>query len=319
MKRVVVIGGGTGVYTVLSGLRDYPVHLTAVVSMADDGGSTGSLREEFGILPPGDIRRALVALSDSNNKILSDLFNFRFEENSSLHGHSLGNLLITALEKITGSFDQAIEEAVKILNINGDVIPVTLSRTKLFAILEDGTQVEGETNIDIPKHNPDLHISELRLDPPVLANPKAIQAILSADVVILGPGDVYTSILPNILAEGIKDAIKNTRAKVLYIVNIMTKYGETNNFKAADFLSTVEKYLVEGSIDACLINTEKPHDQTIIERYKGEHVEFVENDFKSEKVGNTEIVTGDFLRKGMFLRHDPKKLAKTLNAIIAEL
>ncbi len=319
MKRVVVIGGGTGVYTVLSGLRDYPVHLTAVVSMADDGGSTGSLREEFGILPPGDIRRALVALSDSNNKILSDLFNFRFEENSSLHGHSLGNLLITALEKITGSFDQAIEEAVKILNINGDVIPVTLSRTKLFAILEDGTQVEGETNIDIPKHNPDLHISELRLDPPVLANPKAIQAIQNADVVILGPGDVYTSILPNILAEGIKDAIKNTRAKVLYIVNIMTKYGETNNFKAADFLSTVEKYLEEGSIDMCLINTEKPHDNTIIERYKEEHVEFVENDFKSQKVKNTEIVTGDFLRKGMFLRHDPKKLAKTLNAIIAEL
>lgn len=319
MKRVVVIGGGTGVYTVLSGLRDYPVHLTAVVSMADDGGSTGSLREEFGILPPGDIRRALVALSDSNNKILSDLFNFRFEENSSLHGHSLGNLLITALEKITGSFDQAIEEAVKILNINGDVIPVTLSRTRLFAILEDGTRVEGETNIDIPKHNPDLHISELRLDPPVLANPKAIQAILSADVVILGPGDVYTSILPNILAEGIRDAIQSTRAKVLYIVNIMTKYGETNNFKASDFLATIEKYLEEGSIDACLINTEKPHDQTIIERYKGEHVEFVENDFKSEKVGNTEIVTGDFLRKGMFLRHDPKKLAKKLNTIVAEL
>ena len=319
MKRVVVIGGGTGVYTVLSGLRDYPVHLTAVVSMADDGGSTGSLREEFGILPPGDIRRALVALSDSNNKILSDLFNFRFEENSSLHGHSLGNLLITALEKITGSFDQAIEEAVKILNINGDVIPVTLSRTRLFAILEDGTRVEGETNIDIPKHNPDLHISELRLDPPVLANPKAIQAILSADVVILGPGDVYTSILPNILAEGIRDAIQSTRAKVLYIVNIMTKYGETNNFKASDFLSTVEKYLEEGSIDMCLINTEKPHDDTIIERYKEEHVEFVENDFKSQKVKNTEIVTGDFLRKGMFLRHDPKKLAKILNVIIAEL
>ncbi len=315
MKRVVVIGGGTGVYTVLSGLKKYPLHLSAIVSMADDGGSTGALREEFGILPPGDIRRALVALSDSNNKILSDVFNFRFDEKSSLHGHSLGNLLITALERITGSFDRAIEEAVKILNINGDVIPVTLSKTRLLAILEDGKRIEGETNIDIPKHNPDLRIVELTLDPKVAANPKAIDAITNADVVLLGPGDVYTSILPNLLADGLVDAIQNAKGKVVYVVNIMTKYGETNNFKASDFLREIENYVGKGSVDICLVNIEKPQDEEIVERYKKEHVEFVENDFEGKKHDSTKIVTGSFLRQGMFLRHDPEKLAKALYEI----
>jgi len=316
MKRVVIIGGGTGVYTVLSGLKKYPLHLSAIVSMADDGGSTGALREEFGILPPGDIRRALVALSDSNNKILSDLFNFRFDEKSSLHGHSLGNLLITALEKITGSFDGAIEEAMKILNINGDVIPVTLSKTRLLAVLEDGTRIEGETNIDIPKHNPDLSIVELQLEPSVEANPKAIEAIKNADVVLLGPGDVYTSILPNILADGLVDAIQTTKGKVVYIVNIMTKYGETNNFKASDFLCEIENYVGRGSVDMCMVNTQKPKDQKVIDRYKEEHVEFVENDFDAKGNGDVKVISGDFLRNGMFLRHDPEKLAKALYEIV---
>lgn len=311
MKRVVFIGGGTGGFTVLSGLRDYPYHLSAIVSMADDGGSTGLLREEFGTLPAGDIRRALIALSDSNKKVLSDLFNFRFGEETSLKGHSMGNLLLTALEKITGDFSSALDEAVEILNVKGDVIPVTLTRTRLFATLTNGDIVEGETNIDIPKHDPNIKIQNIFLRPEAEANPKAVEAIEKADAIVIGPGDVYTSVLPNLAVKGIVDAIKKANAKVIYNVNIMTKFGETNDFKASDFVSKMEEYLGKDSIDFITLNIERPTGE-IVKRYEKEHVEFVENDLN----GDRKTVTGDFLREGMFLRHDPEKLAKKLSEII---
>lgn len=311
MKKIVVIGGGTGVFTVLTGLREYPYKLSAVVSMADDGGSTGVLREEFGTLPAGDIRRALIALSGSNKKMLSDLFNFRFSENSSLHGHSMGNLLLTALEKITGNFENALDEAVKILNVKGKVIPVTLSKTRLFAELENGSIIEGETNIDIPKHDGKVLIKRIFLKPKVHANPKALEAIKKADAVILGPGDLYTSIMPNLMVEGIADAIKKTKGKVIFNVNIMTKFGETNDFKASDFISKIEKYLGEKTINFVMVNTEKPTG-AIVKRYEKEHVEFVENDLKNDK----RVISGNFLREGVFLRHDSEKLAKVLAKII---
>lgn len=310
-KKVVVIGGGTGVFTVLTGLKEYPYELTAIVSMADDGGSTGVLREEFGTLPAGDIRRALIALSDSNEKVLSDLFNYRFGEATSLKGHSMGNLLLTALEKITGNFSSAVDEAVRILNVKGSVIPVTLSNTRLYAELENGAVVEGESNIDIPKHDGNVKIKNVFLKPQVAANPKAVEAIKEADAVILGPGDLYTSILPNIIIPGIAEAIKTTKAKVIYNVNIMTKFGETNDFKASDFIREIEGYIGEGIIDFVTINTQKPKGE-IVERYKREHVEFVEDDLKNDK----RLVEGNFLRRGMFLRHDPEKLAKGLSKII---
>ena len=208
MKKVVVIGGGTGVFTVLSGLKKYDYALSAIVTMADDGGSTGVLREEFGMLPPGDVRRALVALSASDNKVMSELFNFRFEKESSLKGHSLGNLLLTALEKITGSFSDALKEAVNILNVKGEVIPVTLERTKLHAELENGAIIEGESNIDIPKHDPHLKIINEYLNPKAKANPDAVRAIKEADFVIIGPGDLFTSLIPNLLVDGIPEAIR---------------------------------------------------------------------------------------------------------------
>lgn len=311
MKKVVVIGGGTGVFTVLTGLKDYPYELSAIVSMADDGGSTGVLREEFGTLPAGDIRRALIALSDSNEKVLSDLFNYRFGEETSLKGHSMGNLLLTALEKITGNFSSAVDEAVRILNVKGNVIPVTLSNTKLCAELENGAVVEGETNIDIPKHDGKIRIKNIFLKPEVKANPKAVEAIKEADAVILGPGDLYTSILPNIIISDIAEAIKTTKAKVIYNINIMTKFGETNDFKASDFIREIEGYIGEGVIDFVTINTQKPKGE-IVDRYKREHVEFVEDDLKNDR----RLVEGNFLRRGMFLRHDPDKLAKGLSKII---
>lgn len=314
MKKVVVIGGGTGVFTVLTGLREYPdLKLSAIVSMADDGGSTGLLREEFGTLPPGDIRRALIALSGSNKEVLSELFNYRFDKSSSLKGHTVGNILLTALEKITGSFPDAIAEAVKILNVKGKVIPVTLSQTKLIAQLEDGSKIYGETNIDIPKHDGNKRIEKLSLSAKAVANPIAVREIMSADAVILGPGDLYTSIIPNLLIDGVADAIKKTKAKVIYNINIMTKFGETNGFNGSDFIKIIEEYLGKNIIDYVSINTQKPKG-SIVKRYEKENVEFVVDDL--DKLKPPKIVRGDFLRHGMFLRHDPEKLAKKLYSII---
>lgn len=313
MKKAVVIGGGTGVFTVLTGLRDYSdLELSAIVSMADDGGSTGLLREEFGTLPPGDIRRALIALSGSNKEVLSKLFNYRFDKESSLKGHTVGNILLTALEKITGSFPAAIAEAVDILNVKGKVIPVTLAQARLVAELEDGSKIYGETNIDIPKHDGKKKIKKLSLSSKAKANPDAINEIKQADSVILGPGDLYTSIIPNLLIDGISDAVKKTKGKVIYNINIMTKYGETNDFKASDFIETIEDYLGKNVIDFVTINVERPKG-SIVERYKKENVGFVEDNLKD---GNIKVIRGDFVRRGMFLRHDPKKLSEKLYKII---
>lgn len=314
MKNVVVIGGGTGIFSVLAGLKEYPYKLHAVVSMADDGGSTGALREEFGILPPGDIRRVLVALSSSNNKILSELFNYRFSEGKTLKGHTLGNLLLTALERITGSFEEALFEATKILNVKGDVIPVSLSLTRLCAELEDGRIIEGETNIDIPKHDGTLRIKRIFLKPHVDANRRAIGAIKQAHAIILGPGDLYTSILPNLIVKGIAQAVISSKAKKIFIVNIMTKFGETNGFSASNFLSQVEYYLRHGIIDYCVVNTEKPN-KKLLEKYEKDKDEPVVFDKENFKRG-VKVVTGNMLRKDVFLRHDPPKLAKVLSKII---
>lgn len=314
MKKVVVIGGGTGVFTVLSGLKDYNYHLSAIVTMADDGGSSGVLREEFGILPRGDVRRALVALSRSDNKTLSELFNYRFDKDSSLHGHSLGNLLLTALEKITGSFNEALKEAVVILNVKGDVIPVTLEKTKLHARLENGVIIEGESNIDIPKHDPRLKIKNVFLEPEVRVNEDALKAIKEANFVILGPGDLYTSIIPNLLVKGIVPALKNSKAKIIYVTNIMTKYGETNNFRASDFVKAIEEYLGKDVLDFVVANVENMAGKAL-QRYKEENVDYVEYD-KENFNGYFKTKTGKFLKAGQFLRHDQDKLALTLSRIM---
>jgi len=268
-KRIVVIGGGTGVFNVLTGLKNYPYHLSAIVSIADDGGSSGILREEFGILPPGDLRRALVALSSSSS-ILAQLFNYRFENGTSLKGHSFGNLFITALERITGDFNQAIKEAGKILAIKGEVIPVSLENTRLIAQLENNEYIVGETNIDVPKHNPNLSIKKIFLSPSVRANPEALRAIKLADLIIIGPGDLYTSILPNFLVKGIKEAVKKSKAKKVYFSNLMTKFGETNNFTAKDFYAIIEKYLGKGIIDYFIVNSKKPK-KKYLDLYKKEN------------------------------------------------
>ncbi len=313
MKKVVVIGGGTGVFVVLTALKNLPVHLSAIISMADSGGSSGVLREEFGILPPGDVRRALIALSHSDNKLLAKLFNYRFNESYFLDGHSFGNLFITALERITGDFQKAIREAGKILNISGEVIPVTLDNINLVAQLENGQIIYGEGAIDRQKEKKPKRIKKIWLQPKAKINPVARQAILTADFIIIGPGDLYTSIIPNLLVVGVKEAIKKSKAKKIFITNIMTKKGETDYFKAADFVTALEKYLGKNTLDYILINTGRP-DQKRFQKYKEEGACFVEPNVN--KWGKATVIKRDLLREKGLLRHDPKKLRVALGEII---
>ena len=308
-KRIVVIGGGTGTYTVLSALKGRSAYLSAVVSMADDGGSTGILREEFGILPTGDVRRALVALSRHPDELLAKLFTYRFKEGG-LSGHNFGNLIITALERICGGFEKALYEASRILAVeNGEVIPVTLSNIKLMAELEDGSIVSGESNIDIPKHDGELAINRIWLEPQAKANPKAIRAIRQADLIVMGPGDLYTSVIPNLLVRGISEAIAGSKAKKIYIANLMTKYGETHGFVAKDFVSVLDKHLGEEVLDAVILNNQKPSED-ILRRYRAQKSFFVDPFFsKLSGSSKPKVVKTSLIRKGELVRHDHKKLA----------
>ncbi len=299
-------------FTVLSGLKKHFNNLTAVVTMADDGGSAGILREEFGILPPGDIRRAIIALSTTDNKTLSDLFGYRFADGKGLSGHSFGNLMITALERITGSFEKAVEEASKILSIQGQVLPVTKTKVSLVAKLEDGSVVRGEQNIDVPKHDGRLQIKKIWLTPKTSVNPKVKKAIAEADAVIIGPGDLYTSLVPNLLVKGVKEALKKTRAKKIYFVNLMTKFGETGGFRASDFVNVLEKYLGRGVLDYVVVNKTKP---TVMRfrPYAKEKAEFVELDTQTTKAT---LIKASLIRKNGFLRHDPDKVADLIKILI---
>ena len=310
-SRVVVIGGGTGAFTVLSGLRKYSLDLAAVVSMADDGGSAGVLREEFGILPPGDVRRVLVAMAHSNDRMLAELFNYRFAEGG-LKGHAFGNIMLTALTRLTGSFENAIYETSRILRVRGMVIPVTLDNVRLCAKLENGAVIRGETNIDIPKHDGRLRIKKLWLDPRARLNKKAREAILAANMVVIGPGDLYTSILPNLVVGGMREAIQKSKARKVYVANIMTKWGETNGFRVADFVRVVENNLGPGALNYVLINSKHPSPDRL-RQYEKESAEFVvAGDLSRKPVA----VFGNFLRRRGFVRHDPEKLAKVLVSLL---
>lgn len=308
MKNIVVIGGGTGTYIVLSGLKEYPVNLSAIVAMSDSGGSTGVLRDELGALPPGDIRRALVALSQSP-QIIRDLFNYRFQDGG-LGGHSFGNLFLTALEKITGDFEKAVVEAGKILSIRGQVIPVTKDSTHLHAILENGKEIMGETNIDIPKHDGKLKIKKVFLRPKARATDRALAAIKNADMIVIGPGDLYTSLIPNLLVDGIPQAIKSSRAKVVFVCGLMTKYGETYGFNADDFANAAESYLGKRKIDYVIVDQSKAP-KKLLARYLKENKELVKAP-KDNKRRTHKLIQADVASIKHYFRHDPAKLAEVL-------
>ncbi|HVS79907.1 MAG TPA: gluconeogenesis factor YvcK family protein [Candidatus Paceibacterota bacterium] len=322
MKRFVVIGGGTGSHAVLRGLKRYPLDLTAVVSMFDSGGSTGMLRDEFGILPPGDVRRCLVALAEENAprgngrrggpNILRELFNYRFSEESSLKGHSIGNLFLTALTQILGNEALAIREAGKVLNIKGRVLPVSLTNAHLHAELEDGTVIRGETNIDIPKHDGSKRIRRAFLEPAAFAFEETEAAIRNADAIIIGPGDLYTSIIPNLLVKGIPEAIRESRATKIFVCNVMTKWGETNGFKASDF---AREALFYSGLDAFdyVICSSTPLSLPTLRRYSEEKSFPVICD---PLLGNfaRRVVREDVALASDIIRHDSEKLASVIIA-----
>ena len=313
-KNLVVIGGGTGTFTVLTALKKYPVYLSAIVSMADDGKSTGILRDQYGVLPPGDVRRALVALSEDSG-MMRKLFEYRFK-NGDFAGHSVGNLLLSALEKITGNFAVAVEESSKILNVKGNVIPVTLGNVKLYAELRDGTLIKGETNIDIPKDGlKRAPIMRVWLEPKAKLHEAARETILNADVIVVGPGDLYTSLIPNLLVYGMPETIFLSKAKKIYICNLMTKFGETDGFSAEDFVREIEKYLGKNILDFVLCNTKKPSAKVLAD-YRKEKSEFVIPPYlEALSSKKPKYILTDILCGGSLVRHDSGKLAKNLLSI----
>ena len=327
MKKIVVIGGGTGTFVVLSGLKRYPVDLTAVVSMADSGGSNKIIRDEFGLLPPSDIRQCLVALNEGGGeeqKLLRELFMYRFSKAGSTKGHTFGNLLIAALSDITGSEIEAIKAAGKLLRIKGKVLPVSMTNTNLKAIYEDGSVVVGEHEIDEPEFDGKLHIKKLSLKPTAIIYPEAEKAILSANLIVIGPGDLYTSLLANIVVRGVNAALQNTKAKIAYVVNLMTKRGQTYGFTAEDHLFEMEKYLGR-PVDYVIYNSAK-FPQNVLRKYKKEDEYPVADDLKildSRRIIRSGLLTteeikrvsGDILKRSL-IRHDPKKLARVLMKIL---
>jgi uncharacterized cofD-like protein len=312
MKNIVVIGGGSGIFNVLKGLKNYPVSITSIVTTFDNGGSTGILRDEFGTLPPGDLRRSLVALSpDTGDSTIRDLFNFRFPKDSSLHGHSFGNLFLQALTSISGSEVSAIKKAADILNIKNKILPISIDNAQLCAKLENGKIIKGETNIDIPKHDGSIKIKELYLKPSAIIYNEAYDAIVNADLIIIGPGDLYTSILPNVLVEGFSDAIKNTKAKIAYVLNIMTKWGETNHFSASDFAKTLLSYIKKDKLDYIICNKSQIN-KTLIKKYEEEKSEPVRIDKKKLKKYAKNIIESDVALQTEIVRHDPAKISRLI-------
>ncbi len=315
--RIVALGGGTGLPNVLKGFRGTTRNLSAIVTVTDAGRSSGQLRHDFKIPPPGDIRNCIVALSRSE-KLLQDLFMFRFT-NGCLSGHNFGNLFITAMTKITGSFEKAIRETSRILAIDGEVLPSSLEDVHVCAKDENGKTYK--TDIKIYKREDQTRIEELFLEP---KKPKAfresVRAILNADVVLIGPGSLFTSILPNILVPGIRDALRKTKAKKIYVCNMIWQKGQTIGFSAKDHVDFIEKYLGKGVIDYIILNNKRPS-KNILDRYwEKDKCKLVENDLQEDP----RLIERDLLlenkdnrnRKGKhdldLVRHDPKKIVKAV-------
>jgi uncharacterized cofD-like protein len=320
MKKIVTLGGGTGNFTVLDGLKGYDVDISAIVSMADDGGSTGVLRDELGVLPPGDVRQCLVALSDSS-RLMRSLMNYRFEQGG-LGGHSFGNLLLSALEKVTGSFEKAVEEVGKILYIKGKVIPITTHHVRLKMVLNNCQLLEGEKEIYLSQEIEKGYCS-LYLEPPPLANPRAIDEILNADLIVLGPGGLHTSLIPITLVEGVSKALRQTDAKKVFIVNLMNRKGQTTGFKVGDYLKELGRFIGEDVFDYIIVNHQKPPKE-LIELYAAEG-DLVENDLKEERVRSAALLgpmkassKKDLIKRNL-IRHDSKKLAQELMKIVDHL
>ncbi len=312
--KIVALGGGTGLSVLLTGLKEYTSNITAIVTVADDGGSSGRLRQQFDILPPGDIRNCLVALADAP-VLMRDLFQFRFEEGSELSGHSFGNLFITAMTQLTGDFEKAIKETSRVLALRGQVVPSTLDNVLLAAQHKDGSITEGEDKI--PKaHKP---IAKVFLKPAESsATPEAIKAIQEAQIIVLGPGSLYTSILPNVLIKEITSSIVASSAIKVYVCNIMTQPGETDGYKASDHIRTIVNHSHPRIFDYCVVNIGEIPDE-ILKRYVKENSSPVASDTENIKSMGYRVIEDDIVLTDGVVRHDPEKLTKIVLGFLDEI
>ena len=320
--KIAVIGGGTGSFTMLSALKGYTSQIAAIVSMADDGGSTGVLRDELGTLPPGDVRQCLVALSDSPK--VRDLFDYRFDEGT-FKGHSFGNLLLTALEKVTGDFSEAVETASDILRVNGTVIPATLDNVRLKMEWADTSLIlHGERVIDAEYFKHDPRRAVLSLTPAAKANPTAILAIEQADMVIIAPGDLYTSLGPLLVIDGIGEALARSKALKVYVSNLVSKKGQTDSFTVSDHAAEIERFAGNPFLDYVIYNDETPSEE-VAKRYKeeGGYITAIDTDVLER--AHYKTVCGNFLgemamvHKGdsipvtrSLIRHDTGAVARSI-------
>ncbi len=322
--RIVAIGGGTGLSSLLRGLKQLTANVTAVVTVMDDGGSSGRLRQELNILPPGDIRNCLIALAEDESQI-SRLFNHRFQ-GGALQGHSVGNLVIAGLQEMTGSFDRAIEEMSTLLNTRGQVLPATLEDAELVAEFQDGRLVQGESRI--PKEGG--RIRRLRLSRPgVTAYPKVLEEIRHADLIILGPGSLFTSVIPNLLVGGIREAIERSPAKKFYIMNLMTQPGETTGFTAKDHLKTLGEYIDLRTLDFVVVNRQ-PVPKELLAQYAHEGSVPVADDLTEPNEWGITVIRADLLEimtlprwpsdtQAPTVKHNPTELARVIAKSVPDL
>ncbi|MBM7648747.1 putative cofD-like protein [Bacillus ectoiniformans] len=313
-KKVVIIGGGTGLSVLLRGLKKHPIDLSAIVTVADDGGSSGRLRDELNIPPPGDIRNVLAALSDVE-PLVETLFQHRFSTKNELSGHSLGNLMIAALSSITGDFVHAVQEMSRVLNVRGKVLPAANQSVVLHAEMEDGTVVSGESKIPYSGKK----IKRVFLTPEdILPLPETIRAIREADLIILGPGSLFTSILPNLLVPQIGEEVCKAKARKVYICNLMTQAGETLDFTASDHVKAIYSHMSCSFLDTILVNNE-PIPQQIKDKYKEELAKPVVYDVdKLNELGLHTIFDEIVNKEGGYIRHNTNKVADILYQLIPE-
>jgi uncharacterized cofD-like protein len=310
--RVVALGGGTGLSNLLRGLKEETSNITAVVTVTDDGGSSGRLREEIDVLPPGDVRNCILALAEDETK-LSDFFQYRLAAPAELAGHSLGNLVLAGLEQATGGFDRAVAAMSQFLNIRGRVLPATLTKTHLIATMADGARVEGETEIALDPRR----ILRIELaSSPAPAHQDVLQAIAEADLILLGPGSLFTSLIPDLLVDGIADAIERAPAEKVLIANLMTQPGETDGFSLCDHLNTLSDYIDLRRFDAVLVNTARPP-QELVAGYRSEAAEPVRDDLAEPNAYSLAAIREDLVGTASWygketIKHDPRKLARAI-------